>query len=92
MAIEWKTEKSESTLEQVSPDGRWHMSSKTNAEGKTQCYLSNYDLLCGPGTIGESQAECWRKFVENCDIFAKRLEAVRAEAAAISEELEKIGE
>ena len=92
MPIEWKTEKSESTLEQVSPDGRWHMSRRTDAEGKTQCYLTNYDLLCGPGTLGESQAECWRRFVENCDEFAKRLAKVRAEASAIADELERIGQ
>lgn len=91
MAIQWKTEKSESTQEQVSPDGRWHISG-TTADGVTRLYLTNYDLLCSPSAFGEAEAECWRRFVESCDQFAERLAKVREEAAAVAEEMEKIGQ
>lgn len=87
--IEWQTESSESQLEQVSPDGRWHLDTKTSRDGKPRVYLSNYDLLCGPSGLGETALDCWRMFVEKCDSFAKTLAAVREEAAAILANLEQ---
>lgn len=86
--IEWQTESSESTMEQVSPDGRWHLDTKTE-DGKTRLYLTNFDILCSPCGLGENALDCWRMFVEKCDSFAETLAAVREEAAAILANLEQ---
>jgi|GEM_PF-2188405 len=80
--IKWKTESSESRIEQVSPDGRWHLDTKTT-DGKTQLYLTNYDVLCSPGAFGADVRECWEKFIRNCDRYAEKLALIRAEAADI---------
>lgn len=82
-SIEWRTDSSESRKEQSSPDGRWHLDTKTEQDGRRRVHLSNYDLLCPPMGIGEDQAECWRKFIRDCDEYAKKLAAVRDEATSI---------
>ena len=86
--IEWKTESSESRTEQVSPDGRWHLDIKT-ADGKTQLYLSNFDILCSPSAFGTTVRECWEKFIRSCDGYAEKLAMIRDEAAAILANLEQ---
>jgi len=88
IAIEWKTESSESRTEQVSPDGRWHLDTKVERNGVRRVTLVNYDILGSPVGIGESQLECWRDFVEHCESLAVKLEKVKAEAAAILAGLE----
>jgi hypothetical protein len=87
-AIKWRTESSESRTEQVSPDGRWHLDIKTE-DGRTQLYLSNFDILCSPGAFGADVRECWENFVRNCDGYAEKLAMIRDEAAAILESLEQ---
>ena len=87
-AIKWRTESCESRTEQVSPDGRWHLDTKTT-DGKTKLYLSNYDILCSPGAFGMTVRECWEKFIRSCDGYAEKLAKVRDEAAAILESLEQ---
>ena len=58
IAIEWKTESSESKTEQVSPDGRWHLDTKVERDGKRQMHLSNYDLICSPMGSGVCAEDC----------------------------------
>lgn len=87
--IEWQTESSESRAEQVSPDGRWHLNTKVERDGKRRMHLSNYDILCTPMGYGDTQYECWRKFISSCDEYARKLDAIRAEAAVIISNLEK---
>ena len=86
--IEWQTESSESQLEQISPDGRWHLDTKTE-DGKTRLYLTNFDILCSPCGLGENARECWEKFVRYCDGYAEKLAMIREEAAAILANLEQ---
>ena len=76
----WKTEKEEHVTEQATEDGRWHFSSKSVTGAEPQCYLSNYDLLGGPGACGASLEDCLRKFIDNCDTFARKLAEAKAEA------------
>ena len=52
-------------------------------------YLVNYDILCSPSGSGETTAECWRKFIESCGEYARKLDAICAEAAVILSNLEK---
>ena len=82
IAIEWKTESSESKTEQVSPDGRWHLDTKVERDGVRRATLVNYDVLCSPIGMGGSQLECWRDFVDHCERPSAKLEKVKAEAAA----------
>lgn len=56
-SIDWRTESSENKTTQASPDGRWHLDSKTELDGKRQVHLSNYDILCSPMGMGENPAE-----------------------------------
>lgn len=88
-SIDWRTESSESKTTQVSPDGRWHLDSKTERDGKRQMHLSNYDILCSPMGMGENPAECWRNFITSCGEYARKLDAISAEAAIILANLEK---
>ena len=88
-SIDWRTESSESKTTQVSPDGRWHLDSKTERDGKRQMYLVNYDILCSPMGMGENPAECWRNFIKSCGEYARKLDAISAEAAIILANLEK---
>ena len=87
--IEWWTESSIHNVKEVSPDGRWHIDIRTERDGGRKMHLVNYDLLCGPSGSGESHAECWRKFIESCGEYARKLDAICAEAAAILSNLEK---
>ena len=87
--IEWWAESSIHSTKEVSPDGRWHIDIKTERDGGRKMYLVNYDLLCSPSGSGESHAECWRKFIDSCGEYARRLEEIRAEAEAILSNLEK---
>ncbi len=87
--IEWWTESSIHSTKEASPDGRWHIDIRTERDGGRKMYLVNYDLLCSPSGSGESHAECWRKFIESCGEYARRLEEIRAEAEAILSNLEK---
>ena len=87
--LEWWTESSIHSTKEASPDGRWHIDIKTERDGGRKMYLVNYDLLCSPSGLGESHAECWRKFIESCGEYARRLEEIRAEAEAILSNLEK---
>ena len=80
IAIEWKTESSESKTEQVSPDGRWHLDTKVERDGKRQMHLSNYDLICSPMGNGVCAEDCWRNFILNCDKYAAKLAAIEEEA------------
>ena len=88
-SIDWQTESSESNTKQASPDGRWHLDTKVERDGKRQMYLVNYDILCSPSGSGETTAECWRKFIESCGEYARKLDAICAEAAVILSNLEK---
>ena len=88
-SIDWRIESSESKTMQISPDGRWHLDSKTERDGKRQMHLSNYDILCSPMGMGENPAECWRNFIKSCGEYARKLDAMSAEAAAILSNLEK---
>ncbi len=88
-SIDWQTESSESNMKQASPDGRWHLDSRTERDGKRQMHLVNYDILCSPMGSGETTAECWRKFIESCGEYVRQLEEIRAEAAAILANREK---
>ena len=86
--IEWQTESSESKTEQVSPDGRWHLDTKVERDGKRQMHLSNYDIICSPMGSGVCAEDCWRDFVDHCERLSAKLEKVKAEAAAILARLE----
>ena len=88
-SIDWRTESSENKTTQASPDGRWHLDSKTERDGKRQMHLSNYDILCSPMGMGENPAECWRNFIKSCGEYARKLDAISAEAAIILANLEK---
>lgn len=77
--MKWETEKYETKLDQVSEDGRWHLSVTTSGN-QNQCYLSNYDVLTGPGALGSSFADCLQKFIKNCDSYARKLALLKAEA------------
>ena len=87
--IEWQTESSESRTEQVSPDGRWHLDTKVERDGKRKMYLLNHDILCIPMGSGDTPSECWRNFISSCGEYARKLDAIRAEAAVIISNLEK---
>lgn len=39
--------------------------------------------------MGENSAECWRKFIESCGEYARKLDAISAEAAIFLANLEK---
>ena len=82
VSIEWKTESSESRTEQVSPDGRWHLDTKVERDGKRQMHLSNYDLICSPMGSGVCAEDCWRNFILNCDKYAAKLAEIKEEALA----------
>ena len=88
-SIDWRTESSESKTTQVSPDGRWHLDSKTERDGIRQMYLVNYDILCSPMGMGENPAECWRNFIKSCVEYARKLDEICAEASIILANLEK---
>ena len=88
-SIDWRTESSESKTTQVSPDGRWHLDSKTERDGKRQMHLANYDILCSPMGMGENPAECWRNFIKSCGEYARKLDERCAEASRILANLEK---
>ena len=88
-SIDWRTESSESKTTQVSPDGRWPLDSKTERDGIRQMYLVNYDILCSPMGMGENPAECWRNFIKSCGEYARKLDAISAEAAIVLANLEK---
>ena len=88
-SIDWRIESSESKTMQISPDGRWHLDSKTERDGKRQMHLSNYDILCSPMGSGENPAECWRNFIKSCGEYARKLDEISAEAAIILANLEK---
>ena len=88
-SIDWRTESSDSKTTQASPDGRWHLDSKTERDGKRQMHLSNYDILCSPMGMGENPAECWRNFIKSCGEYARKLDEISAEAAIILANLEK---
>ena len=87
--IDWQTESSESSTKEVSPDGRWHLDSRTERDGKRQMHLVNYDILCSPMGSGENPAECWRSFIKSCGEYARKLDEICAEAAQILANLEK---
>ena len=87
--IDWRTGPRESNTRKASPDGRWHLDTKIERDGKRQMYLVNYDILCSPSGSGETAAECWRKFIESCGEYARKLDAICAEAAVILANLEK---
>ena len=57
--------------------------------GVRRVTLVNYDVLGSPIGIGESPLECWRKFIESCGEYARKLDAICAEAAVILSNLEK---
>ena len=82
VSIGWKTESSESRTEQVSPDGRWHLDTKVERDGKRQMHLSNYDLICSPMGSGVCAEDCWRNFILNCDKYAAKLAEIKEEALA----------
>ncbi len=88
-SIDWRTESSESSTRQASPDGRWHLDTKVERDGKRQMHLVNYDILCSPSGSGETTAECWRKFIESCGEYARKLDAICAEASVILANLDK---
>ena len=87
--IEWKTESSEIKTTQVSPDGRWHLNTKVERDGKRKMHLLNHDILCSPMGYGDTPSECWREFIRSCAEYARTLDAIRAEAAVIISNLEK---
>ena len=82
VSIEWKTESSESRTEQVSPDGRWHLDTRVERDGKRQMHLSNYDILCSPMGSGVCAEDCWRDFILHCHKYAAKLAAIKEEALA----------
>lgn len=88
-SIDWQIESSESKTTQVSPDGRWLLNTKVQRDGKRQMQLVNYDILCSPSGFGETAAECWRKFIDSCGEYARKLDTISAEAAIILANLEK---
>ena len=87
-SIDWQTESSESNTKQASPDGRWHLDTKVERDGKRQMYLVNYDSLCSPSGSGETTAECWRKFIESCGEYARKLDAICADRKAAAAAVE----
>lgn len=87
--IEWQTESSESSVKQVSPDGRWHLCTDVSRDGKPRMFLNNYDILCTPCGTGRHTAECWRSFVAACGSHLEKAAQVKKEAEAILAELEK---
>ena len=88
-SIDWQIESSESKTTQVSPDGRWLLNTKVERDGKRQMHLSNYNILCSPMGMGENPAKCWRNFIKSCGEYARKLDAISAEAAIILANLEK---
>ena len=89
--IEWRTVSTESHVEQSSPDGRWHLDTKTAADGSRTLRLSNYDPLCSPMGSGATPAECWRGFIADCARYEGLLKAARIEASVVLAGLELKG-
>ena len=78
--ITWKIEKEEHQTQQVSADGRWHLSYSQQTGMNPKMFLLNMDLLSTPSALAENEMECYRKFIEECDEYSQRMAKIRAEA------------
>ena len=91
--ITWKIEKEEHQTQQVSADGRWHLSYSQQTGMNPKMFLLNMDLLSTPSALAENEMECYRKFIESCDRYSDLIQKIRSEAQEHLQALtEKAGE